>query len=59
MQRSDTTNILRNTQMPILRNIEIGTRYGKLLFVQHNHPIYVPVAANNFNSLYVYLRDED
>ena len=50
---------VRNTQISILRNIEVGTRYKKLQAVEYTHPIYVPVAANHFNTLNLYLRDED
>jgi hypothetical protein len=50
---------VRNTQVPVLRNVEVGSRYKKLQFVEYSHPVYVPVTVNHFNSLHLYLRDED
>lgn len=50
---------VRNTQVPVLRNIEVGTRYKKLQSLEYTRPLYTPVTIKYFNSLHLYLRDED
>ena len=50
---------VRNTSLPVLRNIEIETRYKKLQTKEYVNPEYIPVTVNHFNSLHIYLRDEN
>ena len=50
---------VRDTLLPVLRNIEIETRYKKLQTKEYINPAYVPVTVNHFNSIHISLRDQD
>ena len=49
----------RNTLIPVLRNIEIGTKYKKVLSTEFIRPIYVPVTVTQLTSLRLYFKDEN
>ena len=50
---------VRNTSLPILVNIEIESRYKKLQHINYSSPTYIPVSSNYFNSVHLFLKDED
>ena len=50
---------VRNRTIPVLRNIEIETRYKKLKSETFEEAIYLPVNVSNLNAIRLYLLDED
>lgn len=49
---------VRETSLPVLRNIEIQSRYKKLKASEFSSPTYVPVKVTNLNTIRLYLLDE-
>lgn len=49
---------VRDTLFPVLRNIEIQTRYKKLKTEEFVNPVYVPVKVKNLSTIRLYLLDE-
>lgn len=47
-----------NTLAPVLRNVEIQSRYKKFKSTEYNDPAYIKVKASFFQSVRFYLRDE-
>lgn len=50
---------VKNSLRPILGNIEVQNRYKKLKSVEYLQPIYVKLRTNHFQSIRVYLIDEN
>ena len=50
---------VRNTLVPIVRNIEIYNKSKKYLTENFEEGIYLPVNVNHLTSVRVYLRDSD
>lgn len=50
---------VRNTSLPVLRNIEVWGRFKKLKTEQFLHPTYIPVKVTNLNLIRIHLVDED
>ena len=50
---------VRNSAVPVLRNIEIENRYKKLTTVTFDDDIYLPVNVSNLNAIRLYLLGED
>ena len=50
---------VRETSLPVLRNIEVTGRYKKLKYEAYAHPIYVPVKANQLRTISLRLVDEN
>ena len=49
---------VKNTLIPVLRNIEVNTRYKKLKTEVYSHPLYIPVTATHLQTLKLYLLDD-
>ena len=50
---------VRGTFIPVLRSIEIETKYRKQKYKEFIHRVYLPVTVTNLNSLRLYLKDEN
>ena len=50
---------VRNTSLPVLRNIEVNTRYKKLKTESYPVPLYVPVKTTHLHTLKLRLLDEN
>ena len=50
---------VRNRTIPVLRNIEIETRYKKLKSETFEEAVYLPVNVSYLNAITLYLLDED
>lgn len=49
---------VRNTLIPVLRNVEIGTKSKKLLSTEFTRLTYQPVTVTQLTSLRLYIKDE-
>ena len=50
---------MRDTSLPVLKNIEVGGRYNKVKSESYLRPLYVPVKVTNLDSLRVVLKVEN
>ncbi len=50
---------VRDSLLPILRNVEVGSLYKKYKRIEYNRPIYVNVKSQSFQRIRLYLRDEN
>ena len=50
---------VRNTSLPVLRNIEVNTRYKKLKTESYSAPLYVPVKTTQLRTLKLRLLDQN
>ena len=50
---------VRNRTLPVLRNLEIGTRYNKLRLFTFENPIYISVKSEKLEDVRLYLRDSE
>ena len=50
---------VRNALLPVLRNIEVNTRYGKIKTEQYSVPLYVPVNRTYLHTAKLRLLDEN
>ena len=53
------TTYVRNKKLSVIGNIEIESRYKKLHHINYLNPLYVPLTTNYFNSIHLWLLDED
>jgi len=49
---------VKETSLPVLRNIEVNARYKKLKTEVYLHPLYIPVKATYLHTVRLYLVDE-
>ena len=50
---------VREALLPVIRNIEIETRYKKLKSDKYHHPVYLPVRINHLSAVRLYMIDEN
>ena len=49
---------VNDTLRPILRNVEVQSRYGKLKSIEFVRPLYVKIRSQHFQKVRLYLLDE-
>ena len=49
---------VKETSLPVLRNIEVNVRYKKLKTEIYHHPAYVPVKVSQLQTVRLYLVNE-
>ncbi len=50
---------VRDSLLPILRNVEVGSRYKKYKLIEYARPVYVKTKSTSFQSIRLYLRDDN
>ena len=49
---------VKESLLPVLRNVEINNRYRKLKTELYTYPLYVPLKTSNLHTVRIYLLDE-